>query len=209
MCAHHAKDVYVDQSSTREVTGDAELRQPTFEVIDFETPTETPTQTGEQSSELDIIINNSSSSQDETNDAAAGLDPSWLAVAKSRVACVICTVRGFQVRCMRSATGSVTSGGAAAEVETEEAQCVDRMAACRQCGLLSDWHKLGMRACGKVDERLRDDELVRVARVLALWEQMKSVGAGVLGFDRKEMAEACVWLESGPQSRELAGKSAK
>ncbi|KAL7940041.1 hypothetical protein V8C42DRAFT_349789 [Trichoderma barbatum] len=183
---------------TRDPTDVSELGQPAFDAVDFETPI----QTNEQGSVMEAVENNISCGQAGA-DGAAGLDASWFAVARSGVACVLCTVRGFQLQCM----GSVPGGGGGAATGSKaanEAQWADKAVACKQCGLQSDWHEPDMRMGGRADERLRDDKLVCVARVVALWEQMKSVGASLGKFDAKQMAAACIWLETGARcGREL------
>lgn len=129
-------------------------------------------------------------------DGVAELDPSWFAVAKGRVGCVLCTVRGFQQQCMRG----VTSGSAAVKgYKAKEVQHATGIGACEQCGLHYDWHKPNMLGLETADNRLRDDELVRVARVVALWEQTKLASALVGKFDAKKIAAACIWLETGTQ----------
>ncbi len=173
------------------MTSDGDARQPAFDVIDFGLPI----QTSDPTSELELVDNNILSSQAGAN-CASELDPSWFAVAKSGVGCVLCTVRGFQLRCGRSVIGM-----AAKESEGKDIQCVDGTAACEQCGLQHNWHTPNMRVCGRADDRLRDDELVCVARVVALWEQMKSASASLGKIDTKQMAAACIWLETGSQGR--------
>ncbi len=59
------------------------------------------------------------------------------------------------------------------------------------------------------DERLRDEELVRIARILALWEQMRSIGASLAGFDTKQMAAACMWLVAGDQGRDYGAEEGR
>ncbi len=49
-----------------------------------------------------------------------------------------------------------------------------------------DWSTLDHRTTIATDERLRDEELVRIACILALWEQMRSIGASLAGFDTKQ-----------------------
>jgi hypothetical protein len=95
---------------------------------------------------------------------------------------------------MLSVTGSAV---AAKESRTKEAQRANRAAACGICGLQDDWHETNTRGLGVADSRLQDDKLVRVARVVAIWEQMKLAGASIGNFDGKQMAVACTWLETG------------
>jgi hypothetical protein len=167
-------------------------------VIDYRMPI----QTNQQSSELELIENNSIVSSGQAGaDDAAGLDPSWFAMAKSRVGCVLCTVRGFQSRCMRGATSGVTSGSAATESRAKEVRYEDETAACKQCGLRYDWHEANTYISERADDRLRDNELVCVARMIALWEQMKFVGPSLGKLDTKQMAAACIWLETGARGR--------
>lgn len=191
-----------DQGKSGDSTGVSEPDRPAFDAIDLETPIQTSEETSEQGSGLELVENDISSGQ-PGSDGAARLDASWFTVARSGVDCVLCAVRGFQQRCMRSVTG----GGAATGRQAKEAQCANTMAACRQCGLQSDWHELNMSVRGITDGRLRDDELVCAARVVALWEQMKSAGASLGKLDAKQMAAACMWLETGARGgRELPGK---
>lgn len=117
------------------------------------------------------------------------IDLSWFAVAKSGVACVLCTVRGFQLRCADSADGRVT--------KATDATRVVRAPACNQCGLFRDWQTPDTRTHRLPDRRLYDEELVRAARMVALWEQMKLIGALPGGFSTTQMAAACMWLETG------------
>lgn len=159
---------------------------------------ETPLQRSEQSSELEFIDQNIYSSQAGLNDEAR-VDPSWFAVANSGVGCVLCTVRGFQLRYMRGEIGGVRRGSAAKGVKAEELQWADGTAVCKHCGLRQDWQKLDIRAGGRVDDRLRDNELIGIARIISLWEQMKSVGASLGKRDTKQMAAACTWLETSAQ----------
>jgi hypothetical protein len=102
-----------------------------------------------------------------------------------------------------------TGGGAAAdEIRTkEEVQCANRAAACDLCGLEDNWHETNTRGSEVADSRLQDDKLVRVARVIALWEQMKLVGTSIGNFDGEQMAMACTWLETGAQSSETSGNN--
>lgn len=185
------------QGNEGDIAGDSEPRRPAFDVTDFGTPM----QTSEQSNELELIENNIiSSGQAGADDDAAGLDPSWFSMAKGRVGCVLCTVRGFQVRCL----GLVT-GGAATENRTKEVHGEDRTAACKDCGLRFDWHEANMRTRERADDRLRDDGLVCAARMVALWEQMKSVGASLGKLDTRKMTAACIWLETSARGREMPG----
>ncbi|KAL7917308.1 hypothetical protein ACQKWADRAFT_325925 [Trichoderma austrokoningii] len=176
------EDSGLSQCNTENSTGVTEPGQPTFEAVDFGTSM----RMNEQSRELELAESSISSGEAGDN-GAAGLDASWFAVARSGVDCVLCTVRGFQLRCVRSVT---TGGGAATGSKAGEAQCADRSAVCKQCGLQRGWSELDIRKRGRADDGLQDGELIRVAGVIALWEQMKSAGASIGGFDAKQMAAA-------------------
>lgn len=92
---------------------------------------------------------------------------------------------------------ATTSGAAAEESRTKEIQRANRAAACDLCGLEDNWHETNTRGSEVADSRLQDDKLVRVARVIALWEQMKLAGTSIGNVDGKQMAMACTWLETG------------
>ena len=55
-----------------------------------------------------------------------------------------------------------------------------------------DWCTLRHRMACILDERLRNDQLIRLARILALWQQMQSIGLLLASFDTKRMAVACM-----------------
>ncbi|OAQ58899.2 hypothetical protein VFPPC_16935 [Pochonia chlamydosporia 170] len=171
-------------------TGDIEPCQPTIDVNDAEAPNRPIEQSSQP--KVELIDQPISSSQSRLD--SARLDPSWFAVAKSRACCVLCTVRGFEWRCMLSMT---SSAAAAKESRTKEAQRANRAAACDLCGLQDDWHETNTRGPEVADSRLQDDKLICVARMVALWEQMKLAGASIGNFDAKQMAVACTWLETG------------
>lgn len=188
------------QGNAGDVAGDTEPCRPAFDVSDFGTPMQTSGQSSELELIEELIENNIMSSSQAGADDAAGLDPSWFAMAKSRDGCVLCTVHGFQVRCL----GLVT-GGAATEDRAKEVRCEDRTAACEDCGLRYDWHEANMRTRERADDRLRDDGLVCAARMVALWEQMKSVGASLGKLDTRKITAACIWLETSTRGREMPG----
>lgn len=78
-----------------------------------------------------------------------------------------------------------SSGAAAKDSGTEEVQRATKAAACDLCGLPDDWHEANTRGLEVATSRLQDDKLVRVARVVALWEQMKLASASIGNFDVK------------------------
>lgn len=159
-----------------------------------------PSDTNEQSSSELELINNSVYSGQPVGESGPVVDPSWFAVAKSGVGCVLCTIRGFQLQCMRSSIlSSGSSSVIAKESKDKEAPYVDRAVACKKCGLQYDWHKLDMQVSGRADDRLLDNELVRVARMVALWKDMMSAGALIGNLDAKQIGAACIWLETGEQ----------
>jgi hypothetical protein len=100
---------------------------------------------------------------------------------------MLCTVRDFQLRC----TGGLA--GYTIQNEADEIQVADESQSCRRCSLPINW-------C--TDERLHDEELVRVARILALWEQMRSIGTSLAGFDSKQLAAACMWLVASDHGKD-------
>lgn len=150
----------------------------------------TPEQTTDQNTETD----DGDSSAQVTNYSVADIDPSWVAVSKSGVNCVLCTIYEFRLRC----TGGLPGG--ATQDRTDEERVTDRSRRCGRCGFRFDQRTLDTSATtSTADERLHDDELVRVARIVALWEQMRSIGASLASFDTKQMAAACIWLGAGDQ----------
>lgn len=156
---YYTKNIQAEEANIGDIAGDAKAYRPAFNVIDFRTSM----QTSRQSSELKIMGNNTiASSSQAAADNAAGLNPSWFAIAKSRVDCVLCTVHGFQLQCIRGITGAAT------ESRAKEVYCSNRAAACERCGLRRDWHKASICMRKRADERLQDNELVCVARIIAL-----------------------------------------
>jgi hypothetical protein len=163
-----------------------------LDVPDLENPSDSIEQGGELGFTNQLIF-----SSQAVADSALGFDHSWLAVAKSGVRCVLCTVRGFRLRCMMRSTAR--SGVLAQENKVKEGPCVDETAACKQCGLQSNWHKLETGVCGTAGDGLRDDELISIARLVALWKQITVSGALIGNFDAEQIAAACTWLERGAQ----------
>jgi hypothetical protein len=165
-----------------------------LDVIDLATPTDTSEQNGELGLKIEGFEESIYSGQ-AVSGGGTELDASWLAVAGSGVACVLCTVRGFQLRCVAGVAGGVagTSAGASKERSFGDGQNAMQASMCEQCGLGDDWG---------ADDRLRDSGFVHAARILGLWEQMKSFGTSLGGgFDTRQMAAACVWLETGAKGR--------
>jgi hypothetical protein len=164
-----AKKVEADVGGTEDVT----------DVIDLATPTRTRSESGGLERRIESYIYSGQTGAD----SATKVDASWFAVAHSGVGCVLCAVRGFQLRCVDGVAGGAPGGGAS------EARRSDAAAACGRCGLGNDW---------RADGRLQDERLVCAARMLGLWEQMKSIGASFGGgFDARRLATACTWLETG------------
>ncbi|KID96590.1 hypothetical protein MAJ_07429, partial [Metarhizium majus ARSEF 297] len=149
------------------------------DVIDLATPTRTRSGSGGLERRIESYIDSGQTGAD----SARKVDASWFAVAHSGVGCVLCAVRGFQLRCVDGVAGGAPGGG------VSEARRSDAAAACGRCGLGNDW---------RADGRLQDERLLCAARMVGLWEQMKSIGASFGGgFDARRLATACTWLETG------------
>ncbi|KAK9444028.1 hypothetical protein VB005_02554 [Metarhizium brunneum] len=116
-------------------------------------------------------------------DSATKVNTSWFAVAHSGISCVLCAVRGFQLQCVNGVAGGAPGSGA-----SEGRRRSNAAAACGQRGLGND---------SRANGRLQDERLVWAARMVGLWEQMKSIGASFGGgFDARRLATACTWLET-------------
>lgn len=165
----HSKEVEADVGGTKDVT----------DVIDLAIPTRARSESGGLERRIESYIYSGQTGAD----SATKVNTSWFAVAHSGISCVLCAVRGFQLQCVNGVAGGAPGSGA-----SEGRRRSNAAAACGQCGLGND---------SRANGRLQDERLMWAARMVGLWEQMKSIGASFGGgFDARRLATACTWLET-------------
>jgi hypothetical protein len=184
----HTKNANTDDDDAGQNTGCDETHRPATHMLDLVTPTDL-NKTGNET-----FIEGENGSDETGVAATAGIDASWFGVTKGGSVCVLCTVQSFRLRCTRSTADNETK-----ETEAAKVRFVDSAPACRRCGLRYDWHTVDVDVCGLPDERLCDGELVRAARMVAHWGQMRSIGVSLPGFSLNQMVLACVWLGTSAQ----------